>query len=80
MKLNTFSNKKTAEFYNRSFINISLNGEEGDGAVLATKYQIREYPTLVYLNKHGIPILYTTGYISPRKSIEIGKAAVKKSK
>lgn len=80
MKINTFSNKKTADFYNRSFINISLNGEEGDGAILAAKYQIRAYPTLIYLNKHGYPILYTTGYISPRKLIEVGNAAIKKNK
>jgi len=78
MKMNTFSNQKTAEFYNRSFINISLNGEEGDGAILAAKYQIKGYPTLIYLNKNGYPILYTTGYMPPRKFIEIGNAAVKK--
>lgn len=80
MKVNTFSNKKTAEFYNRSFINVSLNGEEGDGALLAAKFQIREYPTLIYLNKDGYPIVYATGYLSPRKFMLIGNAAVKKNK
>jgi len=80
MKMNTFSNQKSADFYNRTFINVSLNGEEGDGAVLAAKYQIRGYPTLIYLNKNGNPILYTAGYIKPRKFIEIGGVAVKKIK
>lgn len=80
MKFNTFSNKKIAEFYNRSFINVSLNGEEGDGAILAAKYQIREYPTLIYLNKNGSPILYATGYLSPRKFMGIANAAVKKNR
>ena len=78
--MKTFSNKKAADFYNRSFINISLNGEEGDGAMLAAKYQIRAYPTLVYLNKQGYPILYTTGYVSARKLIDMGNAALRKNK
>ena len=80
LKLNTFSNKKAGEFYNNSFINVSLNGEVGDGALLAAKFQIRGYPTLIYLDKRGNPILYTDGYIKPADFIKVGKAAVEKHK
>lgn len=72
LELITFSNKKAGEIYNDSFINVSLNGEGREGALLAAKYKIKGYPTLIYLDKNGNPILYTEGFVKPIDFIKIG--------
>lgn len=78
LELITFSNKKAGEIYNDSFINVSLNGEGREGALLAAKYKIKGYPTLIYLDKNGNPILYKEGFVKPVDFIKIGKAVVEK--
>lgn len=80
LKANTFSNHKVAEYYNSNFINISVDGEKGDGEELAAKLQISGYPSLVYFNKTGNPILYSTGYVGPKDFIDIGKEALSRNK
>jgi len=80
LKRNTFSNKKVAAFYNETFINVSLDGEEGDGAVLASKFQIIGYPSLLYFDKNGKPLLYSAGYVQPGEFIKMGKDAAEKNK
>lgn len=72
----TFSDLSVGTYYNAHFINISLNGEEGEGAVLAGKYAIRGYPTLLFLDKRGSLIWQDAGYRGPKDFIETGKAAL----
>ena len=80
LKWNTFSNSTVAEYYNGNFINVSLDGEKGDGEELASKLQISSYPSLFYFNKTGNPILYSTGYVGPKDFIDIGKEALSRNK
>ncbi|MFA6947150.1 MAG: thioredoxin family protein [Pedobacter sp.] len=80
LKINTFSNKSVGELYNNSFINVSLNGDEADGALLAAKFQIRAYPALLYLDKNGSPVIYAEGYIKPSDFIRTGKEAIQRFK
>jgi thioredoxin-related protein len=72
----TFSNKSVGEYYNAHFVNISLDGERGEGAALAGRFAIRGYPTLLFFDKNGNLIMQDAGYRGPRDFIETGKTAL----
>jgi thioredoxin-related protein len=66
------------QFYNSHFINVSLNGEKGDGVVLAQKYQIPGYPSLLILDSDERPLYATAGYMPPEDLMKFGKEGLKK--
>ncbi|GIV26955.1 MAG: hypothetical protein KatS3mg027_0769 [Bacteroidia bacterium] len=80
LKYKTFSNEEVGKFYNENFINLSLDGEEGEGAILAEKYGVYSYPTLLFLNSEGNVVYAVVGYHNPNEFIELGKKALKKYK
>jgi thioredoxin 1 len=53
LKRNTFSDKKIGEFYNKNFINVEIDAEKGEGKEIAAKYNVRAYPTLLFVNPDG---------------------------
>jgi thioredoxin-related protein len=73
MKANVYTNSDVADFYNKSFINISVDGEKGEGKELVKKYGVNQYPTFVFLNSDGSLSLKTSGYHNSEKFISLGK-------
>jgi thioredoxin 1 len=80
LKATTFSDAEVGEYYNKTFVNIALNGEEGEGLEFAKKYQIKGYPTLLFLNYRGKVISSNIGFRDAEKFIELGKLAQHKNK
>ena len=80
LKRNTFTNSEVGEFFNKNFVNITIDGEKGVGPSLAKKYSIPGYPTLIIADAKGNPVLYTAGYINPQQLLEFAKEAVSKGK
>lgn len=76
LKAKTFPNKEVGEFYNANFINVAVDGEKGEGVELARKYQIKGYPSLIYIDSNGQLIAQTAGYHNPVQFIDIGKQIV----
>lgn len=77
LKRTTFKNAEVAEFYNKNFINVEVDGEVGEGIDLAKKYKIPGYPSLIYLNSKGELLTLKAGYHSSSKFIEVGKTVLK---
>lgn len=77
LKANTFSNKEVGKFYNTNFINVALDGETGDGAMLASQYNLTSYPSLLFINAAGKIVTLTGGYHSPSELLELGKSITK---
>lgn len=73
LKKETFVNKEVVEYYNSNFINVTLDGEHGEGLMLAEKYQITGYPTLLILDGNGNKKFETAGFLEPASFIEFGK-------
>ncbi|MFZ1527927.1 MAG: thioredoxin family protein [Ferruginibacter sp.] len=80
LKKETFVNKEVAKYYNSNFINVSLDGEQGEGLVLAEKYQITGYPTLLILDGNGNKKFETAGFLEPATFIEFGKQGLVEAK
>lgn len=78
LKARTFPNSEVGAFYNQNFINVAVDGEEGEGIDLARKYKIRSYPSLIFVNGNGQVVAQTAGYHNPKEFIELGKEVIKK--
>ncbi len=72
MKVHTFTKKEVGEFYNGNFINVSLNGEVNKGAELMEKYNLRSFPSLLFINGDDKIVLHTKGYHNPKQILELG--------
>lgn len=53
MDKNVFTNTSVGNFYNANFINVHLDMEKGQGKKFAQKYEIKCYPTFVFLDGSG---------------------------
>jgi thioredoxin 1 len=76
LKANTFPNEEVGKFYNANFINVAVDGEKGEGIKLASKYRIKGYPSLIFIDSNGELITQTSGYRNPKQFIDIGKQIV----
>jgi thioredoxin 1 len=78
LKKNTFTDAKVGEFFNKNFVNVSIDGEKGVGPSLAQKYGITAYPSLIVTDGDGKPVLYTMGYIDAATLMQFAQAAMAK--
>jgi thiol-disulfide isomerase/thioredoxin len=71
MAKNVFTNDTVADFYNTNFVNTKIDMEKGEGIEIAQKYDIRAYPTMLYINADGVQLHRTCGS-SPAKNFIAG--------
>jgi thioredoxin 1 len=74
LKKNTFSNEAVGKYYNEKFVNITIDGEKGEGVDLIKKYNVMAYPTLIFLDSDGKVKHQTMGYMSHEEFLELGKS------
>ncbi len=77
MDRNVFTLDEVADFYNENFINVKMNAEKGEGIDIQNKFNVRAYPTYLYLDGNGELVKETGGYTEADKFIEYGKQALK---
>lgn len=80
LKRNTFPNPEVGKYFNENFINVTLDGEKGDGLKVARELKVRAYPSLYILNASGKPVVYYAGYLRPMEFLELGKAGLEQIK
>jgi len=76
MKRKTFTDKAVADFYNQNFINVAVDMEEGEGPVLASRFSVSSYPSLVYIRSDGSAIGKAVGFHKPKEFIDLGKKVI----
>ncbi len=69
----TFSDPEVVKYYNANFINLSLDGEKGEGEVLVNQFRIPGYPSLIFVNSQGQVIEQFSGYHNSNQFLELGK-------
>lgn len=81
MKHKTFTDKAVGEFYNKHFVCVAIDMEKsGDGPVLAEKYSVEAYPTLIYFKSDGKLIGKAMGFRKSKEFLEMGEQIVTKAK
>jgi thioredoxin 1 len=78
LKKNTFADKEVGDFYNNAFINVAVDGEKGEGILLARTYGVTAYPSLFFIDHTGKLISYTKGYHNAAQFLRLGQAALQK--
>jgi len=76
----TFKDKEAAAFYNRNFINYTVDMEKGEGVELADKWDVTSYPTLLFFTPEGEMVMKQIGYVNGQQLIEFGKKALSAKK
>ncbi|ASK28840.1 thioredoxin [Chryseobacterium sp. T16E-39] len=71
----TFKDAKAANYFNKNFINISIDVEKGEGVKLAKKWGVSGLPTLLILDYNGNVIDSHTGYVDGNGLVEFAKDA-----
>ena len=74
---NMFTNDTIADFYNSNFICAKFDMEKGEGLSIAAQYQVKAYPTLLFINSNGELVHKRVG--APQKVsdyIEMGTIAL----
>ncbi len=77
MKAGAFMDTTAANYYNKNFICIELDGEHGDGLKLAQQFTVNAYPTLIFLSPDEHLILFSEGYLGASDLIKAGEMALK---
>lgn len=72
----TFKDREAVAFFNGNFINYTVDMEKGEGVALAEKWDITEYPTLLFFTPEGKMVMKQIGYMDGKQLIEIGKQAL----
>jgi len=73
-----FTKKPAGDFYNKNFINLSFDMESPEGKLIAAKYKISGYPTLLFLNSKGEIVHKSVGAGGVNYLLTIGQEAVGK--
>ena len=79
IKQYTFTDSAVGDFFNKNFINVSIDGEKGIGPQLAQQFSIDAYPTLIVTDATGKPVLVTVGYLPADYLLEFANEAVKRN-
>jgi len=66
----TFKDAKAAAYFNKNFINYSVDVEKGEGVDLAKGWQIEGLPTLLIIDENGKVLVNHTGYVDGNGLIE----------
>lgn len=73
LKKYTFSDQEVGTFFNKNFINISLDGEQKEGGILSSTFEISGYPTLLFIYPNGEVLLKSSGYLTSKELLNTGK-------
>lgn len=75
MARDIFPQKEVGDFFNTRFINLKLDMEKGDNVALAKKYEVRAYPTYLFLDSDGKLVHKGLGSMSAAQFVEVAKVA-----
>lgn len=76
MKYRTFTNTNLANYLNENFINLRLDGEEGEGEVLMETLGLRVYPSTLFFGLEGNLIWGKSGYLGPQELLNVAKQVI----
>ncbi|MHB1922080.1 MAG: thioredoxin family protein [Chitinophagaceae bacterium] len=76
MAQEVFTQKATGEYFNKHFINFTIDAEKGEGRKVASRYPIEFYPTYLFINSQGKLIYKDHGFCNGDQLIRMGKKAI----
>lgn len=71
-----FSDQRLGDYINENFISYKVNAEQGYGPDIATLYNVRGYPTLLFLDHHGRILESKNGMAYHRELREMAETSI----
>mmetsp|Transcript_29589 Transcript_29589/g.39347 ORF Transcript_29589/g.39347 Transcript_29589/m.39347 type:complete len:288 (-) Transcript_29589:395-1258(-) len=71
-----FVEEELGEYMNKHFINLKLDGEEGDGDYLMSEFGLDAFPTMLYLSPDKDEMNRIVGAVSADEILEVSKGVV----
>lgn len=76
MAKNTFPDPIVGKYFNDNFINVKFDMEKGEGLAIAKTYEVRAYPTLLFIAGDGELVHKKVGALDATALLMEGKAAI----
>jgi thioredoxin-related protein len=73
MAKNIFTNDTVADYYNKNFVNTKIDMEQEEGPEIAKIYEVKCYPTLLFIDGNGKLIHRVAGSMSPKDFIALAE-------
>lgn len=73
---NVFTEEELGDYMNENFINLKLDGEEGDGDYLMAEFGLDAFPTMLYLSPDGEELNRIVGAVSADQILEVSKGVI----
>ncbi|ALR30830.1 thiol:disulfide interchange protein [Chryseobacterium sp. IHB B 17019] len=75
MVKNVFPQKAVGDYYNAHFVNAKIDMEKGEGIEIAKKYNVKAFPTYLFVDGNGEIVHRTLGYVEENDFIQFAKDA-----
>jgi thiol:disulfide interchange protein len=69
----TFTDTAVAAYFNRHFVNVSLDAEKGEGIAFASRWALQVYPTLYFFDEQGRLLASHEGYLDAGALLAMAK-------
>lgn len=79
MAQNVFPDEKVGAFYNRNFINMKLDMEQGEGLEFRKTYPVAAFPTLFFIDADGKIVQQVRGAQDVNGFLDLGKKVMSKA-
>ena len=76
MDEDVFTDRELGRYMNERFVSLKVDAEKGNGVNLASLYNVRAYPTLVFLDTRGRVVAQKEGAAYQRELRELGDQAL----
>lgn len=73
MDRDVFTDGAAGAYFNKHFLNLKIDAEQGEGKLLAKQFGVHAYPTLLFIDKQGKEYKRIVGISSASKLIKTGK-------
>jgi thiol:disulfide interchange protein len=77
MDREVFQDNQIGEFFNENFINFKVNGDRGPGRELANLYDVKGYPTVVFIDPKGVVLNRQIGLIFQEQLMSLAEQSIK---
>ena len=76
MDKNVFTHQETADKINKNFISYKVDAEKQNGLIVAFNYDVKQYPTLLFLDTEGKVLERKDGAAYQRELLSMAQSAL----
>lgn len=76
----TFTDSAVGAFFNQKFVNLKVDMEHGEGVLLAKKFKVSVFPTLLFFDAEGNVLHRASGFHGASDFLKLGVRALDKRK